>query len=145
MKYTELDLQINDIMWFGIDKNGIIFQATSGGCANIPNFVVDSKEDNEMLNEYFLTLSEGNAKSILLEPLDPNYPAYEECLSLTKNGITCFDVDEDDTNSYKKIASTSMPKTIDNLPENIKQIISVRQIKEDVLQISKLSIEHGIK
>lgn len=50
-------------MWFGIDKNGVIFEATSGGCANIPAFVINSKEDNERLNEYFLNLLEGKTES----------------------------------------------------------------------------------
>lgn len=58
MKYTELDLQIEDIMWFGIDKNGLIFEATTGGCANFSAFAINSKEDNEQLIDYLLNLSE---------------------------------------------------------------------------------------
>lgn len=145
MKYTDLDLQIEDIMWFGIDRNGVIFEATSGGCANIPSFVINSKEDNEQLNEFFFSLPEGKADSVFLEKLNPDYPAYEDCLSLTKNGITCFDVDDDDTDSYKKIAETSVPKKIDELPENIKQILSMRKIDIDILGTKKLSVVHGLK
>lgn len=144
MKYTELDLQIEDIMWFGIDKNGVVFEATSGGCANVPEFVINSKEDNEQLNDYFLGLDDGNAESTFLEELDPEYPAYNDCLSLTKNGITCFDVDDDDTDSYKKIAITSIPLTINNLPENITKILSTHVVDYDILAISKLSVEHGL-
>ena len=144
MKYTEIDLQIEDIMWFGIDKNGIIFEATTGGCANVPAFVINSREDNEQLNNYFMSLGEGHAESKLLEELNPDYPAFEDCISLTKNGITCFDVDAEETNLYKKIATTSLPKKIDDLPDNIKQIIATRKIDFNVLESSKISVEHGI-
>lgn len=143
MKYTELDLQIEDIMWFGVDKNGTIFMATSGGCANVSAFVIDSKEETETLKDYFLNLPEGNSESVFLEKLNPDYPAYSECLSLTKNGITCFDVSDDDENAYKKIAFSKTPMKIETLPSNIQQILVTHHIDTDVLSSMILSVEHG--
>ena len=143
MKYTEIDLQIEDIMWFGVDKNGIVFAATSGGYANVPSSVIESKENTEQLREYFLNLPERNSDSIFLEKLNPDYPAYSECLSLTKNGITCFDVSDDDENSYKKIAFSSNPMKIEMLPDNIRQILVTHTVNIDVLSSITLNVEHG--
>jgi len=143
MKYTEIDLQIEDIMWFGVDKNGIVFEATSGGCANVPTFVIESKERTEQLKEYFLNLPEGNKESIFLTELDPDFPAYSECLNLTKNGLTCFDVSDEDENSYKKIATSSSPLKFEMLPDNIKQILSANKLDIDVQTSNNLSVEHG--
>lgn len=140
MKYTEIDLQIEDLMWFGIDKNGLVFEATSGGCTSVPDFVVASREINERLNDYFLKLPEGTADAIFIEKLEPSTPAYEDCLLLTKNGITCFDMDDDNGDSYKKITETSAPKKVDELPDDIKQIMSFRKIEVDVLAESKLYV-----
>ena len=143
MKYTEMELQCNDIMWFGIDRNGIVFEATSGGCANVPAFVIESKEETETLRDYFLNLPEGNSESIFLEKLDPDYPAYSDCLSLTKNGITCFDVSDEDENAYKKIAISKTPLKIESLPVNIQNILVTHKIDIDVLDSMFLSVEHG--
>lgn len=44
MKYSEIDLQIEDIMWFAIDKQNYILAFTLGGYGNIPKFVCRSKE-----------------------------------------------------------------------------------------------------
>ena len=54
MRYTEIDLQIEDIMWFGIDLNGYIFSCTTAGAANVPEFVCKSKEQTEFLADYFI-------------------------------------------------------------------------------------------
>ena len=35
MRYEIIDLQIEDIMWFGIDNNGYIFECTSGGIGKV--------------------------------------------------------------------------------------------------------------
>lgn len=143
MKYTEIDLQIEDIMWFGIDRNGIVFEATSGGCANVPAFVIESKEETEALKDYFLNLPEGKSDSVFLEELDPNYPAYSDCLSLTKNGIICFDMSDEDENAYKKIAISKNPMKIETLPANIQQILISHKIDIDVLASKILTVEHG--
>lgn len=144
MNYTEIDLQIEDIMWFGIDKNGYIFEATSGGCANVPDFVIRSKEDSEKLNDYFMSLPQGKYEYNLLEELNPKYPAYKECIALAKNGITCFDMDDEYTEAYKKIAGTSEPRKMDEMPKEIQQLLSSRQIEFDAIHSLRLEVIHGI-
>lgn len=47
MRITEIDLQCEDIMWFGIDNH--IFECTSAGCGNVPEFVCESKKNTKIL------------------------------------------------------------------------------------------------
>ena len=54
MKYSVIDLQVEDIMWFGIDTNGLIFACTTAGCANVPDFVCKSREINELICGFFM-------------------------------------------------------------------------------------------
>lgn len=47
MRITEIDLQCEDIMWFGIDSHNHIFGCTSAGCGNVPEFVCKSKQNTD--------------------------------------------------------------------------------------------------
>ena len=49
MRITEIDLQCEDIMWFGVDNQNHIFACTSAGCGNVPEFVCKSKENTTFL------------------------------------------------------------------------------------------------
>ena len=51
MRYTNIDLQILDIMWFAIDRSGHIGAFTNGGINIVPEFVCCSKEETELLAE----------------------------------------------------------------------------------------------
>ncbi|MBD5101435.1 MAG: hypothetical protein HDT27_01825, partial [Subdoligranulum sp.] len=53
VRYTDIDLQIWDILWFAVDKNGYIGAFTSGGSNVVPEFVCCSKEETEILENYF--------------------------------------------------------------------------------------------
>ena len=50
MRISIIDLQCEDIMWFGVDKNNYIFECTSAGCGNVPEFVCCSKENTNKLH-----------------------------------------------------------------------------------------------
>lgn len=54
MRITAIELQCEDIMWFGIDNNNHIFECTSAGCGNVPEFVCISKENTESLLNFFM-------------------------------------------------------------------------------------------
>lgn len=70
---------------------------------------------------------------------------YADCMLLKKNGITCFDISNEDNNSYIKTTSSSVPKKIDAQPKNIKQIISSHAVDFDLTLSTTLSVEHGIR
>ena len=46
MKYTEIELQYEDIMWFGVDRNGVVFECTSGGVGCVPLFLIILGNEN---------------------------------------------------------------------------------------------------
>lgn len=54
MRYSAIDLQCEDIMWFGIDTNGCILAFTSGGYGPVPEYVCRSKEETTLLENFFL-------------------------------------------------------------------------------------------
>ena len=47
MRYSEIDLQCEDITWFGVDANNHVIAFASGGMGNIPEFVCRSKEETK--------------------------------------------------------------------------------------------------
>lgn len=65
MRYSVFDLQVEDIMWFGMDTNGMIFACTSAGCANVPEFVCESREINELLCDFFMNKLERTTTEVL--------------------------------------------------------------------------------
>ena len=40
MRITELDLEIEDLEWYGVDNNNEIAQFTTGGSKNVPEFIL---------------------------------------------------------------------------------------------------------
>jgi len=132
MKYTELDLQIEDIMWFGVDKNGNIFEATSGGRANVPEFIVNSRENNEELINYFLNQANGMINYKSMKELNPKYQMYKDCLILSSNGITCYDMAKEDENNYSKITIPEKLLNINSVPETIQNILKHNTVDIDI-------------
>lgn len=58
MRFSEIDLQCEDIMWFAVDENNAVVAFTSGGCGNIPEFVCCSREETEALENFFMNEAE---------------------------------------------------------------------------------------
>ena len=81
MRITEIDLQCEDIMWFGIDINGVVFECTSGGIGCVPSFVCESKETTEMLEDFFLTRLAATTQGTVLLSQNGN-PMLDEVKSL---------------------------------------------------------------
>ena len=100
MRITAIDLQCEDIMWFGIDNNNHIFECTSAGCGNVPEFVCISKENTDKLLDYFMNeLQEFTEEKLLVEYIDTN-SLLKDCIHLSKKGIFCYDIYEDDEQRY---------------------------------------------
>ena len=57
MRISEIELQCEDVMWFAADSNGNIFECTSAGCGNVPEYICKSKEDTDTLLDYFHILA----------------------------------------------------------------------------------------
>ena len=144
MKYTEIDLQCEDIMWFGVDKNGVIFECTSGGIGCVPPFVCASKENTEMLEHYFLHELKENTQGILLIP-DKDCQLSKDCLSLSQKGLFCFDVAIDDNRpyDYKKAAIPHKPLMVSDLPDKIRSVLCNHIVNVNVESEEYIHVPHA--
>lgn len=144
MKYSEIDLQCEDIMWFGVDRNGLLFECTSGGIGCVPTFVCDSKENTEILESFFLRkLSNTTPGTLLIREEDNSL--VKDCLLLSGKGIYCFDVaiEENRVDEYKKVAVPSIPIRLTDLPTNIQEIMKNHVVDVDVEQEAFIHVPHA--
>lgn len=141
MKYTEMELQCNDIIWFGIDKNHRVFECTSGGLGNIPAFVINNKEDNATLKDYFMNLKEDKCECRLM--VDEDDELIRQCIHLAKCGIYCFDVNYDNDNEYVAVAKPVTPLTFNSLPRNTQDILRNNYCDIDVNEQNAIKVKHG--
>ena len=143
MRITEIDLQCEDIMWFGIDNHNHIFECTSAGCGNVPEFVCMSKENTDKLLNFFMNeLNEFTEEKLLVKYIDTN-SLLEDCIHLSRKGIYCYDIYEDDEQRYIKIAEPLKPLEFNSLPEDIKSIFKNNRVNTDVMIEEFISVEHA--
>lgn len=144
MKYSVFDLQIEDIMWFGIDTNGMIFACTSAGCANVPEFVCKSREINEQICDYFMNKLERTTTEVL-EANYINNTLINDAIKLSQKGIFCFDAVIDDaahSNEYVRISSPSAPLHFEELPDAIKSVLMDHRVSVDITAAKYLQVNH---
>lgn len=143
MRITEINLQCEDIMWFGIDNQNHIFECTSAGCGNVPEFVCQSKENVETLLEFFMDeLDEFTEAKLLVEYVDDNQ-LLNECVQLSRKGIYCFDIYEENERQYAKIVEPVEPLNYDVLPQKIKEIFVDNRVNIDVMKEKIISVKHA--
>ena len=133
MRITEIDLQCEDIIWFGIDKNNYVFECTSAGCGNVPESVCKSKENTKLLETFFLNnLSEEETTNLS-----------ELSKVLARKGIFCYDIYSENERLYSKISTPKFPLEFNKLPENIKKIIEENKFDIDVFHDEIIDIKHA--
>lgn len=143
MRITAIDLQCEDIMWFGRDINNHIFECTSAGCGNVPEFVCISKENTERLLNFFMNeLAEFTEEKVLIEYDDTN-SLLDDCIHLSRKGIYCYDIYEDDEQQYIKISEPLKPLEFDSLPSDIKDILKNSSVNVSVMTDKFISVEHA--
>ena len=142
MRINEIDLQTEDIMWFAIDSNGYIFECTSAGRGNVPEYICCSKENTDKLLDYFTNKAPVLTKPILLIPEENNY-LIKEITDLSSKGIFCYDIDEDDENYYTAVAKPETPITIKDLPEEVQSIISSHVYDGNITTSKRISVPHA--
>ena len=143
MRITAIELQYEDIMWFGIDNNNHIFECTSAGCGNVPEFVCISKENTESLLNFFMNeLAEFTEEKVAVEYDDTN-SLLKDCIHLSRKGLYCYDVYEDDEQQYIKISEPLKPLEFDSLPTYIKDILENNRVNVDVRTDKIISVEHA--
>lgn len=146
MRITIIDLQIEDIMWFAIDKNGCVIEFTTGGRADVPEFVCRSKEETELLEEFFMNLPVGFSNAELLIDRDGS-PLATDSEALAKKGIFCFDAcsefDYEYMYGYYKIAYPDKTLHLLDLPQNIRNIMADHIIDVDVSETDRITVKHA--
>lgn len=143
MRITAIELQYEDIMWFGIDNNNHIFECTSAGCGNVPEFVCISKENTESLLNFFMNeLAEFTEEKVAVEYDDTN-SLLKDCIHLSRKELYCYDVYEDDEQQYIKISEPLKPLEFDSLPSYIKDILENNRVNVDVMTDKIISLEHA--
>lgn len=144
MRISRIDLQIEDIMWFAVDKNGCVISLTSGGKGDVPEFVCRSKEETELLENFFMDLPTGFSNAELLIDRDGSLLA-TGTEALAKKGIYCFDVCSEFADDYRyyKTAYPDKALHILDLPDNIQTIMSDHIIDIDVSETDKITVKHA--
>lgn len=128
MRYSEIDLQCEDITWFGVDANNHIIAFASGGIGNIPEFVCRSKEEAEELYNYFYdTLAKTTAGHALVAGCNS---LISEFVELSSKGLYCFDVETQ--NSEGEIY----------MPDNVKAIMQDHVIDADLARSNRIHVPH---
>ncbi len=144
MRYSEIDLQCEDIMWFGVDSFDHIFVCTAGGFGNVPEFVCSSRENNERLIEYFLNEMPSRGGSILLVEKEDT-PLVEDSMILSGKGLYCFDVviEGEEQGGYTKIAYPDNPVVVSDLPKPIQELLNDHRVAIDTSAADYLKVEHA--
>jgi len=143
MRISEIDLQCEDIMWFAIDSNGNVFECTSAGCGNVPEYVCRSRKETEMLLDYFMEKAPSITSAKLLIPAEDN-DLIDDVKKLSSKGIYCFDIaDYDADDKYNCISLPEKAINISDLPEDIQNILSDHIYNGDVSKERTITVEHA--
>ena len=144
MRYSEIDLQCEDIMWFGVDKKGHIIAFTSGGCGCVPDYVCRSKEETNQLEEFFMEKL-SISSDFRLEVPDNENQLTDDAQLLSKKGIYVYDVSFEDNHAdeYSIISSPTSPIVIESLPENIITILQDHVIEKQIAGTKYIKVKHA--
>ncbi|MCF0110349.1 MAG: hypothetical protein HUJ58_00475 [Erysipelotrichaceae bacterium] len=143
MRISDIDLQCEDIMWFGIDTNGNIFECTSAGCGNVPEYVCRSREETNTLLEYFSDTAPRITDAKLLIPASDN-DLTTDAIKLASKGIFCFDItDYDHDEVYHCIAIPKRPLHVSELPEEIRKLLSDHLYEGNVAFETSIAVKHA--
>ena len=143
MRISEIDLQCEDIMWFATDSHGNIFECTSAGCGNVPEYVCKSREETEVLVDYFMEKAPIITTSKLLITAENN-ELTDDIQKLSSKGLFCFDITNyDDDDKYNCISIPEKPINISELPTDIQHLLSDHIYNGDVSQEHTIIVEHA--
>lgn len=145
MRITEIDLQCEDIMWFGIDSHNHIFEYTSAGCGNVPEFVCKSKQNTDDMLDFFMNKLDEFTEGILLVEYVNTNQLLKDFILLLRKGIYCFDINKENEQQYVKIAEPINPLDYDELPQEVKNVFSDNRVDLDVMIQKIIRVEHAYK
>ena len=124
MRISSDEVFYEDILWFATNQNGDILAFTSGVNGNVPEFVCESRENADILEDYFLHHQKKitNVKEMI--DLSMKSPSYQKfCYDLARKGIRYYDA-VIDTSYYTEICSPEIALSIRDIPTYISKILS---------------------
>lgn len=143
--YTTEYLQINDITWIGVDKNGVLFACFAGGLiGNIPDFVQKMKVWNENLVKYLSMKRIPFTEGKVITDMKKDCPMYEDCLNFTARGLYCFDISDEEDGSYTKVAVPDKPLKLKDLQKSVRKDFKLfysRKVDVDVCTENRIVVE----
>lgn len=143
MRITEIDLQCEDVMWFATDSHGNVFECTSAGCGNVPEYVCRSRDETEILLEYFMETAPAITNAKLLVPAESN-DLIDDVKTLSSKGLFCFDItDYDMDDKYSCISIPEKAINVSDLPTDIQQLLSDHIYNGDVSQERTIVVDHA--
>ena len=143
MRISEIDLQCEDIMWFATDIHGNIFECTSAGCGNVPEYVCRSREETEDLLDYFMEKAPTITASKFLITAEDN-ELTNDIQRLSSKGLFCFDVTNyDNDDEYNCISIPERPINISELPADIQHLLSDHIYDGDVSKERTITVDHA--
>ncbi|WP_058302046.1 hypothetical protein [Gorillibacterium timonense] len=128
MEITEIDLEVEDIEWYGMDETGRIARFTSGGSKRVPEFIRESREKLDTLCEFFENLNPNLEEEVTFSEETPSLPRneyWQECKKIAQKGLYRFDIsdEQDPKGDYRLICKPSSELRISDLPETIQSIL----------------------
>ncbi len=143
MRISEIDLQCEDIMWFSTDLKGNIFECTSAGCGNVPEYVCRSREETEILLHYFMKKAPVITEPTLLIPAEDN-DLINDAKNLASKGLYCFDIaDYDNDDKYNCIATPQKALNKSDLPDDIQRLLTDHIYNGDVSTEHTITVDHA--
>lgn len=129
MRITKEELEYSDITWFAVDRQGKIIEFTSAGSGYVPEFICESKENVNILEDFFENKASTNFIGFSEKRL------YYFDANDGKNRIT----------NYIKKSSPSNPILISQLPKHISDILSNNRLDIDAEFVDSIIVEPAYK
>lgn len=143
MRFSTMELQYLDILWFAIDTKGNIATFTSAGESFVPEFVCRSKEETDYLEDYFLNqLNESTDYMLCSE--DSDNTLMNDFKLLANKGLFCYDSCNSLESDYSLCSYPKSPINVNNLPIEVKKILLEHTLKIDFMKEKYLNIEKAI-
>ncbi|RKJ80883.1 hypothetical protein D7X33_05005 [Butyricicoccus sp. 1XD8-22] len=142
VRFTDIELEYSDILWFAVDRNGCLAGFTSGGTLFVPEFVRKSKEETELLETFFCAQLPAVTQYVLDVP-DKENGLISDSKMLSEKGLFCFDLPDAHDAVYKRVCSPLIPLCLDSLPVDFMKIMQCHRLEVDFRTAQTVQVKKG--
>ena len=133
MKISEQEQEETDFDWFCLDLNGEVGHFTTAGFKKLPKSVAESKENLDLLANYFLNVASDHSGHIvdpelslaIPEPQNRGERYLKSFVSMADKGLYSYDIASyvEAGGSYFRVASPAKPLYGSELPPEIREVL----------------------